>query len=523
VIRTTEPSIARALGRAVAVALVVPSILRRREDRRPRAAGGAREFESVSRVARELTRAADIDGVARTLLDELCAHFAVGFVALTFVSDDRREAAGYLARANGRDVDWWRDVRLDLEHEPSGIASAVFEASALTVYDAGTSGAVSRRLVDAVGAKSVAFVPLLVEERVIAVISVATDDEPRVFAKEDLALMQTLASEAAVALERVRSALALEEALARERLLGSIARALRSELDLSSALAAAAEETGRAVGAARCFVRIGEPDQLPEVAAEWHEPSLHAVEEEPAALELLGRAAEQKRPVAEELDSTTVVAVPILVFEQPAGFLSVHRPRTRPWSTGELALLEAIAGEIGLALRLARLLEKNEAHLAQQSALLRVAHALGSELDLDLVLQRLAEQLASLLEADAAGCYLLDRSTGVFRCVAVHGVPRSLVGFEFAAARGLAGATIREGRALIASAYGEISEPVSHPAYQGFSDAIAAPIVWRHDIRGVIGAGRRLGRHFVQRDARVLEAFAGLASLALGGSAEMVT
>jgi PAS domain S-box-containing protein len=522
VIHTTEPSIARALGRAVAVSLVVPSILRRRKGRRRPGTERAREFESVSRVAGELARTADVEGVARTLLDELAAHFHVGFVALTFVSDDGREAAGYLARANGSDVDWWRDMRTDLEQEPSGIASAVFEASALTVYDASTSGAVSRRLADAVGAKSAAFVPLLVEERVIAVISVATDDEPRVFTKEDLAVMQTLASEAAVALERVRSALALEEALARERLLGSIARGLRSELDLPKALSVAAEKTGRAVEASRCVVRIGELEQPPAVAAEWHDPARQILEAEGPELELLGRAAEQQRPVVETLDSGTVVAAPVRVFDQPSGFLGVHRSGTRPWSKGELALLEAVAGEIGLALRLARLLEENEVRLAQQSALLRAAHVLGSELDLPLVLHRLADQLAALLDADAADCYLLDRETGVFRCVAVHGFPRSLVGFEFPVARGIAGAAIREGRPLIESAYGEIAEPVPHPAYESFTDAIAAPMVWSDDVRGVIGVGRRQGRHFVQRDARVLEAFTGLASLALR-NAEMFT
>jgi len=42
-------------------------------------------------------------------------------------------------------------------------------------------------------------------------------------------VMQTLASEAAVALERLRAGVALEEALTRERLLASIARRLRSE------------------------------------------------------------------------------------------------------------------------------------------------------------------------------------------------------------------------------------------------------------------------------------------------------
>ncbi len=377
--RTPDSPTVRALGRAAAAALLLPAILRRGGAQDERRADTAREFESVSRVAEELTRSVDVERVARTLLDELATLFDVGFAALAFVSDDAREASGYLARSRGEDLDWWRTMRLDLEREPSGIASAVFEATAFTVYDTEGSGVISARLVSAVGAKSAAFVPLLVEDRVTAVISVATLDESRVFSGEDLKVMQTLASEAAVALERLRAGVALEEAL-----------------------------------------------------------------------------------------------------------------------------------------------KRNEEQLAQQTALLRAAHVLSSELDLPVVLQRLADQLAQLLDADAADCYLLDRERGVFRCVAVHGFAPGLLGFEFPLDQGLAGAAVREGRPLVESAYGEIAAPVPHSAYDGFTDVITAPMFWSDEVHGVLGVGRREGRRFEARDASILEAFAGLAALALR-NAEMFT
>jgi PAS domain S-box-containing protein len=348
----------------------VRTLIRIRLRRRLRT--GGKELASVSRVAGQLARTADVEGVARTLLDEIASLFDVSFVALTFVSDDASEAVGYLARSRGKDVDWWREIRLDLTLEPSGIASAVFEAAAFAVYDAEESHVVSKRLVGAIGAKSAAFVPLLVQSRVIAVISVASDDERRSFSNEDLALMQTLASEAAVALERLRAGVALEEALS-----------------------------------------------------------------------------------------------------------------------------------------------ENEERLAQQAALLRAAHALSGELDLGVVLQRLADELAALLDADAADCYLLDREKDLFRCVAVHGFDQSLLGFEFPMDSGLAGSAVQEGRPLIESSYGAIEDPVPHPAYDGFTDVITAPMAWSDEVRGVLGVGRRGDRRFRPGDAAVLEAFAGLASLAV--------
>src|SRR5207244_12254668 len=118
----------------------------------------------------------------------------------------------------------------------------------------------------------------------------------------------------------------------------------------------------------------------------------------------------------------------------------------RVFTSDDLAVMQTLAAEAAVALErlrggvsLEEALKRNEEQLAQQSALLRAAHVLSSELDLAVVLQRLADQLAELPDAHPADCYLLDRERGFFRCVAVHGFERTLVGFEFPAGHGLAG------------------------------------------------------------------------------------
>jgi PAS domain S-box-containing protein len=348
-----ELSTVRAVRRAAAAARLLRAVLLPGRTNR----GDAdipRELDGASRAARDPARGADADSVARTLLDELAARFDVEFAALTFVSDDAREATGYLGRSRGEDLDWWRALRLDLEREPSGIASAAFDAAALTVYDVPGSGVVSNRLAGAVGAKSAAFVPLLVGERVTGVVSVATLSERRVFPSESLAAMQALVSEAAVALEPLRARLALEE--------------------------------------------------------------------------------------------------------------SEHR-------------------------------------LAQQRALARAAHTLGNDLDPAEIPRRLVGELVQLLDADAADCYLLDRERDLFRCVEVHGLDRSLIGFELPVDRGPAGVSL--------------AARIPHPAYDGFTHLATAPVSWNGEVYGLLDAGRREARPFAERDASVLDAFAALASLAL--------
>jgi PAS domain S-box-containing protein len=519
---------------ALLLGILAGFLVRARASRRAAAAASParqRELESLRRIAVELARTSDVEGVARALLDEIASLFGVGFVALTFVSEDGREASGFLARAGAKDVTWWPDVTLDLVREPSGIASAVFEATSFAVYDATGSTRVSARLAREVGAKSAAFIPLISDGRVIAVISVAATDDFRAFSTEDLSVMQTLASEATIALERTRTAIELGAALERERLLASVGRRLRSELDLQSALQSVVEETGRALGAVRCFVRVGASEML----AEWHADSLQPIER-PGDLPVSNVALREQRTVTlvdleeapelsdsiaggianlRSLGSRSGIATPVFVQDAVIGVLTVHSDVAHAWVQADTALLEAVAAEVGNAVRVGRLLDENRERLSQQTALLRAAQVLSGELDLDTVLQRLVDEVAELLQADASDCYLYDAERASLRCAAVHGLDQAVVGFEFPATRGLAALAIREGHAMIANEYDELVDPVPNEAYDGFTDAIVAPMRWSDGAQGVLGVGRRTGRPFGPRDADVLEAFAGLASLAL--------
>jgi two-component system phosphate regulon sensor histidine kinase PhoR len=504
----------------------------------PMLAQRGRELDAAADLSNALARTEDAEAVARAFLDTVAGLFGAGFAGLSLVSDDGRRASGFLARRHGEDWDWWQEVTFDLEHEPSGVASAVFEVAPVAVFDVEGAPQVSRRLVNAVGAKSAAFVPLVTQERVIAVLSLATTDVRRAFTSEELALLQALAAEAATALDRSRSSAALGQALERERLVATISRRLRSELDLDSVLGVAVQETGTALGVTRCFVRLGtsEEDGMP-LAAEWHVETVEPIGALAAALPVSNLAVRERRTVALEdietapeladgslggretlrsLESRSVLATPIVVVDQLIGVFALHRSEPGPWSPGEVSLAESVAHELGLAVHVTRLLEQNRERIGQQSALLRAAQVLTGDLELAGVLQRLADQVAELLHADAADCYLYDASRSVLRCAAVHGLPVELVGFEFPVDRGLAASAIREGRPLVATHYEELTEPVPHRAYEGFTDAVVAPMRWSDDVQGVLGVGLRGGRrHFTQSEADVLDAFAGLASLAL--------
>lgn len=495
-----------------------------------------RELEAVAAISDALARTNDPEAAGRVLLDEVASVLEIEFTALALIDEEAGLARGLLARDEGRDVDWWRDVRIDLGNEPSGIASAFFQAAPVIVFDCAGSPLVSQRLVERVGAKSGAFVPLIVEERVIGVLVAAPTSAKRAFSSEEVTLMQSLAADAALALDRRRSAGALDEALARERLVGEISRRVRSVEGLANGTRIAVTEIGRALRASRCYIRLGGPGESQQLAAEWFAADLQPIGAQTQNLPAANLAALKRRTVvvsdiddAPELEAPgvgttetlrrigtkSVVATPMLAFDQPIGVLGLHRAVGGPWSDGEIALVESVARELALAINSARLLDENRRRLLEQTALLRAAQVVTSELELESVLQRLVDEVARLLDCEAADCYLLDPERGTLRCAAVHGLEPELVGAEFSADQGLAGQAVRERAPALSGDYGELQNSVPHQAYRGYAGAIVAPMLWSDQIRGVLGAGTREDRAFTGSDAALLEAFATLAALAL--------
>jgi len=492
-----------------------------------------RELDSVASLGRSLARTQDPAAAGRALLDEIGSLLGTEFAALAVIGEEGREARGLVARAGAVDVDWWPEMRIDLRTEPSGISSAYFEAAPVFVFDVESSPLVSRRLAEAAGAKSAAFVPLTVDERVIGVLVVATTTARRVFTPEELRLIQTVAGEGAIALDRMRSVVALDDALGRERLVATISRRVRSTRDLDELTSVAVTETGRALGGSRCFLRLGDPGEVLPMRAEWWAEGLEPIGDDAERLPVSNLAARERRTVAvddvldddddlgareahERLGTRAALAIPVVAFDRMLGVLGLHRPDPVPWSDGDIALAESVAHEIALAIHMAGLLEENQRRLGEQTALLQAAQVVTSELELDAVLQRLVDEVAGLLQAEAVDCFLLDSQRDVLRCAAVHGLPEEIVGFEFPADRGLAGRAIARGRSALADDYTQVPEAVPHAAYEGFHSAIVAPMRWAGEVKGVLGVGTRdRKRRLTRAEGELLEAFANLAALAL--------
>ena len=497
-----------------------------------------RDLEAVADLSRALSRARDAPSIGRALVEAVCDRPPIEFALLLEVDDAQAQALGVYGLSQGREVAWAPQLRIELEGPLSGTAAAVKDRQPIVVEDAATSTVVNQRLVERTGVKSIAFVPAVSGERAIGVLVLATLSTRYAFAHDELTLAQALAAEAGLALERSRTEEALSAALARERL-GRIdrpgrfapssistpsSRSRRARPDLPSGwggASSASESPSRhdadrlGVGRAR-LCRSRERGE----SSTGDEPRGQRAAHDHDRRHRLGCRARGGHPSGQEtlleLGTRSALATPIVVFDRMIGVLGLHRGEPWAWTGEEVALAEAVAREIGLAVHTAEILGENRERLKQQQALVKAAQAVTSELRLELVLQRLVTELTRLVGSESADCYFLDAERGVLRCAAVHGLDSQLVGWEMPADKGLGGQALRTGTAVLSEDFEQLRFEAPHRAYDGFARAIVAPMGWAGEIRGILGVGTRdPSRVYRPRDVEAVEVFASLAGLAV--------
>ncbi|MGZ8782454.1 MAG: GAF domain-containing protein, partial [Gaiellaceae bacterium] len=357
---------------------------------------------------------------------------------------------------------------------------------------------------------------------------------PRVFDEDELARMRALAAEAGPALDRNRTTRALGEALERERLIARISLEVRSQRELGDLLQVAVRETGRALRVQRCFIRLGESGEPDPTLVEWAAEGVTPLRDA-ARMPVINLASRERRTVAiadvlnaPELEDATlgavsalseqavraVLATPIVAQDRTLGVLALHRAETGRWTPTDVSLLEAIAREAAIALDTTELLRDRDRRLAEHQALLKAGEALTSDLRFDTVIERLVEELRTLVHADAAGCWTLMPGGAELVCRAVIGLPESEIGHRVPAA-GTIGEAISSGTPVLRRDFADTERPRPTGNYAAFAEVMDAPILSFGETRGVLGVYSREPGRFEESDLPLIEAFASLAAIAL--------
>jgi len=240
--------------------------------------------------------------------------------------------------------------------------------------------------------------------------------------------------------------------------------------------------------------------------------------------------ADERLQVADELrhamaaaGDAAVLAVPLRAKGQIIGALSIADRRGRRFTAVETEMLQAFADQAAVAVENARLFEEAMAQRRESDVIAALAADLNRALDVDRVLQRVAEAVVALCGADVSRIALHDEGADTMSFRLGVG-PGGAAGAEprIRAGQGVGGWVMATGRPYRSPDIAE--DPRRHPDFQpminagNFRSILIVPIHGDVGVEGLICVGRREVRPFSEREEMICQRLAAHAAIAIRNS-----
>lgn len=215
------------------------------------------------------------------------------------------------------------------------------------------------------------------------------------------------------------------------------------------------------------------------------------------------------------------LGVPLNAGQETIGSLSItSRDPSVTYTANHMDLLQSIADQAAGAIVKSRLLQETERRAQQLSTLNVITRQLTSTLDLQLLLHNILENAVSILNSEAGSLFLVDAQTDemIFQ-VTVGPVASNLVGQRLPAGTGVVGkAVISRQPVIINDVQASVGYNPATDKQTGFitRTILAVPMEVKDRVIGVIEIiNKKDGLPFIMEDQNLLSAFAGQAAVAI--------
>jgi two-component system, NtrC family, sensor kinase len=503
----------------------------------------------------------DLQPVLETLIENatrLCAA-EQGFI---FKSDGERYhlAADYNAPTGFRE---WRRRREIRPGDGSVVGRVAVEDRTIQILDAQTDTdwrAVNAQAPGISGVRTLLGVPMRREGVLIGVIAMWRT-EVRAFTTKELALVETFADQAVIAIENTRllnevrqRSDDLSEALEQQTATSEVLQVISSspgELEpvFESMLKNAVRICGAKFG--NLWLREGDNFRIaathgaPPAYADYlhQEPVIH-----PVAGTAIGRVASTKRVVhiadvrmeeayaarsplrlgtVELAGARTVVGVPMLKENELVGAIVIYRQEVRPFTDKQIELVSNFAKQAVIAIENTRLLNELRESLQQQTATSEVLRVISSSPgELGEVFQAILANAVRICGAKLGDLYL--READGFRMAAAHNAPPTYVEARTREPLLRPPPDTPLARVATTKQVVQIADVKTIPSYiaghpfvraavdlAGYRTVLAVPMLKDDELIGAIGITRQEVQPFTEKQIALLQAFADQAVIAI--------
>ncbi len=395
------------------------------------------------------------------------------------------------------------------------------------------------------GFRACLSVPMTTEDGVIGAVSL-TRETPGVFPDHQIALLETFAAQAAIAIDKVRLFKELQarndelnESLEQQTATSEILRIIsRSPTDIQPVLDAVAQSAARLCNTEDVYIRRIDADTTRVVAHLGKTPMPAEAIVRPLQLRtIVGTLAREGRTIhiadvterhiiekfpdslalAARSEVRTLLYVPLLREGVAIGVIAMRRPKVRPFTDKQIKLLETFADQAVIAIENVRLFEELQARnaeltetLDQQTATSEILHAISKSLtDAQPVFESIVRSGARLFPGHDVVLRLVkgDNSEIVATTEATHDGsphPTPLNDVRRSSTRAIVRREVVE--IIDAIEYAQVSEDTrARQAVRGTGAILYVPMLRENDAIGALGLARRTPGPFTPKQIEVIK------------------
>jgi signal transduction histidine kinase len=391
------------------------------------------------------------------------------------------------------------------------------------------------------GCRAVLAVPLMREGGAYGAIFLSRH-EPGLFPADQVALVETFARQAAIAIDNVRLFNETKETLDQQTAISEILRVIASSPgDVRPMLKAVAERALNLCDASQSTIFLVEGGEfrfaagfgsMSTPAENDHFPLSRGLVIGRAVIEretihhsdivpLLGTEYPDARANQQKHGFRALLAVPLMREDRAIGAIALWRMEARAFSAKQIALVKTFADQAAIAIENVRLFNETKEALEQQTAVAEILRAISSSpTDVKPVLDTIADRALHLCDAAAASIYLTDGN--LLRHVASQGSsPEEIVALGEIPLRGdsTSGRAVLERRTI--HVHDILAEADAYPLGAEISrrfgnrTMLVTPLYRKGQPFGTILLRRKDVRPFSEREIALLKTFGDQAAIAI--------
>jgi len=389
------------------------------------------------------------------------------------------------------------------------------------------------------GFKATAAAPLAVKDRILGALVVHYWTE-RTFGSDETAALEFLAKQAGIAIRNASLYEAEHAEATRIRALTSVNRRISSALELDALLRTISDSAAELTGAKLVTFWLADEQRrtlsftsstAPEMM-ESYSPTIMTYDQgatgwvarhhEPLIVDdMLADERLVNRAWSEQWGMRSYAGYPVLAGNELLAVMALAHTEPLRFGKDKLDLLDLFLAQAAIAIQNARLFREAKQRRDVAEVLARLARELTSTLEVEPIAKLLARGAAELVNARAAGVFLIEPEDGSLRATAAYGadadIMRELI---FKSGEGAVGRAIVD-RRIVTSA-----DILSDPAIQlaawvrerirtsGYRVVVGVPLLTHDRVIGALGLGADPGSTFTREELQTLESLADQAALA---------